>query len=632
MMRTPVFLLLDSMLSQDVAGLQSALQTMRNELPPAVTAAYLQPSQHEPYYPIDVSTIIQHLSVYLQTFPHQAATASANDGSLPLHFAASFGDVVVAQVVWQAHTAAAWTPNAKGKIPLHYAAREGKTPVVHFLLQVAPQTAAMASGKDKLALHFAAGEGHLDVVVALLRCYPQGAYLPSAKGKLPLHFCSRWGHEAVAMELLRYYPDAIRALDWEGSLPLHEACREGQASMARLLLEQLPEALATANLRNEVPLFPAVRVNSLELVMDLLQAWPAGARHVLQHVVEDDRIATWTPALVEALLRATVECWDGFAPWQNRPPAIVRLHAQVNHVLPEVEDDDDIDNYEQKAKNKKEKKKNKDKKNKNEKKDKPKKEKEVELGTIEDRKPRLWTAGPFTSIRVERIASPSETSSDASRTARVKSPILDHDDTTILRPRKRARNNTDQRHANSENGAEDNETDSPTAVMYSTGQVEVFSPLRAALIARASLPVLQHVLELYPDALTDVRDGDGMSLFHLALKHHKLVKDEKENGGVDWIFEHLYRPALVTERATSNQTLPLHIALQSRASSRIINALLKAHPSSGIEPCQTRDEWQDETPLSLACENGCDYSTVFLLLRADPSVVKGQSPATRVSA
>ena len=561
--------------------------------------------------------------MYLQHYPHQAAIASSNDGSLPLHFAASFGDAVLAQVVWRAYPSGAWSPNRKGKIPLHYAAREGKGPVVQFLLHVAPQTAAVASGKDKLALHFAAGEGHLDVVRALLRCYPQGAYLPSAKGKLPLHFCSRWGHEAVALELLRYYPDAIRALDWEGSLPLHEACREGQARMARVLLELLPEALATANLRNEIPLFPAARVNNLELVMDLLQAWPAGSIHVLQHVTEDDRIATWSPALVEALLRATVERWDGFVPWQNRPPAIVRLHAQVNHVLPEVEDDDDIDDYERDAQKVKAKKKNKEKKDKpkKEKKDKSKKEKEteLELGTIEDRKPRLWTAGPFTSIRVERIVSGSEANADTSRAARVKSPILDHDDTTILRPRKRARN-TDRLQRNSELDTDENEMDIPTA-LHSTDQV--FSPLRAALIAQASLPVLKHVQELYPDASTDVTDRDNMSLFHLALKHHKLVRDEQEHGGVDWVFEHLYRPELVAERVISSQSLPLHLALRSRASSRIIETLLRVYPSSGIEPCRTRDDLHDENPLSLACENGCDYSTIFLLLRADPSVVKG---------
>ena len=93
--RTPVLLLLDNLLSQDAEGIQSVLHTMRRELPAAVVNTYLS-TQPSP------DTVQQHLSVYLQTFPHQAAVASANDGSLPLHFAASLGDVTLSHIVWQA--------------------------------------------------------------------------------------------------------------------------------------------------------------------------------------------------------------------------------------------------------------------------------------------------------------------------------------------------------------------------------------------------------------------------------------------------------------------------------------------------------------------------------------------------
>lgn len=98
--RSPVLLLLDNLLSQDAAGIQSVLHTMRHELPAAVVNAYCLSSatQQQP----SPDTVAQHLSVYLQTFPHQAAVESANDGSLPLHFAASLGDVTLSQIVWQA--------------------------------------------------------------------------------------------------------------------------------------------------------------------------------------------------------------------------------------------------------------------------------------------------------------------------------------------------------------------------------------------------------------------------------------------------------------------------------------------------------------------------------------------------
>lgn len=111
-MRTPVLLLVDNLLSQDAQGIQSVLETMRRELPPPVVAAYLPalPASlpNSPAIRIlddTFSTAVlvqQHLQVYLQTFPHQAAVASANDGSLPLHFAASLGNVAFSQIVWQA--------------------------------------------------------------------------------------------------------------------------------------------------------------------------------------------------------------------------------------------------------------------------------------------------------------------------------------------------------------------------------------------------------------------------------------------------------------------------------------------------------------------------------------------------
>lgn len=137
--RTPVLLLLDHMLSQDVRGIQAALRTMRHQLPGPVVTTYLPPehvllqasttttttasshshaggatpaSRATTAFPTTTTTtmpimdlsavIIRHLSIYLQTFPQQAAIASHDDGSLPLHFAASLGEVALAHTVWQA--------------------------------------------------------------------------------------------------------------------------------------------------------------------------------------------------------------------------------------------------------------------------------------------------------------------------------------------------------------------------------------------------------------------------------------------------------------------------------------------------------------------------------------------------
>ena len=115
---TPVLSLLDSLLSQDVSGVQSAMSTIRQELPCPIRQAYLPPEhffeQQQDSFTIDAALVLQHLSTYLQIFPHQAAIVSSYDNSLPLHFAASLGDASIAQVVWQAVSTTASTDSVGG--------------------------------------------------------------------------------------------------------------------------------------------------------------------------------------------------------------------------------------------------------------------------------------------------------------------------------------------------------------------------------------------------------------------------------------------------------------------------------------------------------------------------------------
>ena len=82
------------------------MSTIRQELPFPIRQSYLPPEhffeQQQDSSTIDATLVLQHLSTYLQIFPHQAAIVSSYDNSLPLHFAASLGDASIAQVVWQA--------------------------------------------------------------------------------------------------------------------------------------------------------------------------------------------------------------------------------------------------------------------------------------------------------------------------------------------------------------------------------------------------------------------------------------------------------------------------------------------------------------------------------------------------
>ena len=82
-MSSPLLFLFDGMLSQDDEQVQEALTAIARDcqIPPQM-----------PVYPL--------LAHYLHRYPHVAAIPSTHDGSVPLHFAASLGNVAVAELIW----------------------------------------------------------------------------------------------------------------------------------------------------------------------------------------------------------------------------------------------------------------------------------------------------------------------------------------------------------------------------------------------------------------------------------------------------------------------------------------------------------------------------------------------------
>ena len=462
--------------------------------------------------------------------------------------------------------AAATTPNDKGKIPLHYAAREGRTEMVRFFLQVVPQTAAIWSDKQKLALHFAAGEGHLQIVRDLLTVHPRGAALQSAKGKLPLHFCARWGHLQIAHDLLTVYPEAIRALDWEGSLPLHDAAREGQCRMAKYLLEGFVPGLATANLRGDLPLFPAVRSANVDLVALLVQAWPASAKHILADVCADDNVQDWD--IVELLLRGATDRLERDCELlRGREPPSVVLSSDFEIIEHGGGGSD---------KNKKAKK---------------RRQRAGEPPRLVPAAATTFFATVDTATQQERgspvighvcgkkrvaaaAAAPGEQKRKRCRCCRVKQQ---EDENRKMAPRRQ------------------------------------FLPLHAALEAGASVHVLRLVLERRPQD-RDELDESGRLPLHWAMTRCKGANDEV----IDFVTKELitHDRACVRDK---NQQLPLHIAIASQADIRVISALLEVYPTAGVETCRSSDRWRDKMPVDMALHFNNDLSTVYLLLRVDPS-------------
>jgi ankyrin repeat protein len=474
-----------------------------------------------------------------------------------------------------------------------------------------------------------------------LRHYPPSAAVPSSKGKLPLHFCARWGYLDIAYELISYYPDAVRALDWEGSLPLHDAAREGQVRMSRYLIERFPAALQTANLRGEIPLFPAVRSANVELVRLMIQAWPRGGQHILRNVSADDNITSWNDSILELLLRGAVDNLLNCPLLVGHEPPTVRL---LDNVPPE----DPLTAIAAtslgiKAPSKK--------------------SKGVTANSTAVLAQSCAGQPQFVCTRGSLLVPPTLVSSSKMGTAaatlqtafpsfapathfaaippvpavatvarlplvRSKSPILNGDldpDDGILNGTGERRTGAllgKRKHLRKRSRHERSRSDLDLKPPPRT-----FIRLHAALECQAASHVIAHILHQHPDDVTKM-DERGRLALHWAVTHCR------EEAIVDIVLamDCTKRSPFITSQAAATSDcsgkLPLHLAIESRAHVRVISALLQAHPAAGVEPCRIPGFF-DETPIHMATHYGCDLSTVFVLLRVDPSFVQRvlQNPA-----
>lgn len=169
-----------------------------------------------------------------------------------------------------------------------------------------------------------------------------------------------------------------------------------------------------------------------------------------------------------------------------------------------------------------------------------------------------------------------------------------------------------------------------------------FIALHAALTCGASSHVIRCVLAKYPDQISKV-DEWGQLPLHLAVRHPACVStnpnslDEGESEGTNddmnevlkIVLEDILKPhpgaAFV---ADDRGRLPLHLAIAAKADFNIIQALLRIHPSSGVDPMETSDtRFSNNPPIYMATEYNCDLSTTYLLLRGDPSVVAATAKA-----
>lgn len=577
---SPLLLLLDGILCHDEHSIATALNQIKKIDPDfqfveSIETDSSPSSEYES--PLHSASALERIvERLLKVKPELARVASESDGSLPLHFAASIGNIKVTALLLDHHRDAALTHNAKGKIPLHYAAREGRIDTVRFLLRLVPICASTLTKKGKLALHFAAGEGHTDVVRSLLRVHPSGASFPSKKGKVALHFAARWGHIDIARDLCQVYPPCISTLDYDGSNPLHDATREGQFEMAKFLAERYPPLMYESNIRGEIPLFAAIRSGNVPLCDFLIQSWPESGKQVLQATSDPDNVSSWEPAILNLCLRGAV---GNFVDLSAEERGYTDDHSRrvIDRIL------------------------------------------KSNTLTVFAYQPLSGTTSYRThhTVGEESPATPERLPCDSyGLVPRSKSPILESDACGKKRSLSGETNRTKKQRFGYIHDKGSEEAFALTSYRR-TSEKNTFRQVHAALECSATTNVLECVFKRYREQHS-VQDDYGRLPLHIAISHCR------SKGSVDWILERIWKPhqdaCFVRDHFGR---LPLHLALMTRADSRLVKVLLGAHPPSGVEPCRVVEkQFTSMMPIHIAMSNGCDLSTLFMLVRQDPTIVE----------
>jgi len=323
-----------------------------------------------------------------------------------------------------------------------------------------------------------------------------------------------------------------------------------------------------SNIRGEIPLFAAIRSGNVPLCDFLIQSWPESGKKVLQATSDSDNVSSWEPAILSLCLRGAV---GNFVDLER---GLTDEHSRsiIEKIL------------------------------------------KRSAATVFAYQP--FREGSRNTTHQEAPSTPERLPIDSnSLMPRSKSPVLE----SVACGKKRSSSGDSNRTKKQrfgyihEKGGD--ETFTLSSVRMSSDK-STFRQVHAALECSATTNMLECVLQRYPEQHS-VPDDYGRLPLHIAISHCR------SNGSVDFILEKIWKPhqdaCFVRD---SFGRLPLHLALMTRADSRLVRVLLDAYPSSGVEPCQVVDErYTHMMPIHMATSKGCDLSTLFMLIRQDPTVV-----------
>uniref|UniRef100_A0A8C9NT13 Ankyrin 1 n=1 Tax=Serinus canaria TaxID=9135 RepID=A0A8C9NT13_SERCA len=203
-------------------------------------------------------------AVLLQNDPNADVLSKVGTGFTPLHIAAHYENLSVAQLLLNRGASVNFTPQ-NGITPLHIASRRGNIIMVRLLLDRGAQIETRT--KDELTpLHCAARNGHVRIAEILL---DHGAPIQAKtkNGLSPIHMAAQGDHLDCVRLLLQYSAD-IDDITLDHLTPLHVAAHCGHHRVAKLLLEKGAKPNSRA-LNGFTPLHIACKKNHIR-VMELL--------------------------------------------------------------------------------------------------------------------------------------------------------------------------------------------------------------------------------------------------------------------------------------------------------------------------------------------------------------------------
>jgi ankyrin repeat protein len=180
-----------------------------------------------------------------------SAEAQNNDGSTPLHVAASRTGQEVVQLLIENSTNVDLRNN-KGQTALHEASQRGQPDIIQLILNHGADVDA-PDNDGSTPLHLAISSASLPVETArLLLKHGASVTLRNEKGQTALHRASQRGQSNIVQLMLDHNAD-VDVLDREGSTPLHLTIYDGSPAssgglaMYELILKASLEAMQLYN-------------------------------------------------------------------------------------------------------------------------------------------------------------------------------------------------------------------------------------------------------------------------------------------------------------------------------------------------------------------------------------------------